>query len=82
MEVAEALEPAGEVPSLPELSALIEVPGALDRLRFYGEGPAECYADRRRGARLGGYEGAVADQMASYLVLQESGSHTGCGGRR
>lgn len=82
VEVAEALEPAGEVPSLPELSALIEVPGALDRLRFYGEGPAECYADRRRGARLGVYEGAVADQMAGYLVPQESGSHTGCGGRR
>ena len=48
-----------------------------DQLRWYGEGPEECYVDRRSGARLGVYSGAVADQLAPYLNPQESGSRTG-----
>ena len=37
-------------------------------------GPEETYADRKHGAKLNVYEGLVKDQLASYLVPQESGN--------
>ncbi|MCL3777109.1 MULTISPECIES: glycoside hydrolase family 2 TIM barrel-domain containing protein [unclassified Actinomyces] len=77
VEVTQTLDPAGEVPSLPELSAMIQVPGTMDRLTFYGEGPEETYVDRRGGGRLGVHSSEVVEQMAGYLTPQESGSHTG-----
>ena len=76
VEVLQRLEPSGDLPPCPEFATLLEVPGALDRLTFYGEGPQECYVDRRGGARLGVHRASVAEQMAGYLVPQESGSHT------
>lgn len=77
VEVTQVLERPEDAPDLPELGALIEVPGDLHRLRWYGEGPEECYVDRRAGARLGVYTGDVADQLTPYLTPQESGSRTG-----
>ncbi|RRD30790.1 glycoside hydrolase family 2 TIM barrel-domain containing protein [Actinomyces bowdenii] len=77
VEVLQVLRPAGEVPELPEFSTLFEVPGSLDRLTWYGEGPQECYVDRRGGARLGVYRADVAEQLTAYLKPQESGNRTG-----
>ncbi|PHP52659.1 glycoside hydrolase family 2 TIM barrel-domain containing protein [Actinomyces ruminis] len=77
VEVTEVLERGSSTPSLPELSALIQLPGAMNRLTFYGEGPEETYVDRRGGGRLGVYSSTVAEQMAGYLTPQECGSHTG-----
>ncbi|RAX18908.1 beta-galactosidase [Actinomyces sp. Z5] len=77
VEVTETLEPGEDPPSLPELSVIMELPGTMNRLTFYGEGPEETYIDRRGGGRLGVYSSTVASQMADYLVPQECGSHTG-----
>ena len=49
----------------------------FDRVRWYGLGPEETYADRLRGARLGLYEKPVRDCLACYNVPQESGNHCG-----
>ena len=51
-----------------------------DRIRWYGLGPEETYADRQQGARLGIYEKTVEENFARYLVPQECGNH--CGVRR
>lgn len=75
--LTQRLEPAGQVPDLPEMSVLVEVPGTMDRLTYYGEGPQECYLDRRGGARLGVYSARVGEDLPGYLVPQESGSRTG-----
>lgn len=75
--VTQLLEPAGEVPDLPEMSTLLQVPGDLSALTWYGEGPHECYVDRRGGARLGVWTSEVSQELPGYLVPQESGSHTG-----
>ena len=42
-----------------------------------GLGPAETYADRKHGAKLGIYENMVTDNLARYLVPQECGSKEG-----
>ena len=41
---------------------------------YYGLGPEENYKDRKRGARLGVFDGSVAENMADYLIPQECGN--------
>ena len=65
---------------MPEFGMLFRLPMELEKLSWYGLGPAETYADRQKGARLGLYENAVRDNLAKYLRPQESGNH--CGVRR
>lgn len=77
VEVTTTLEPGDGLPDAPEFGMLFIAGAELAHLRMYGEGPEECYVDRRRGARLGIYEGAVADQLTPYIRPQEAGSHTG-----
>ncbi len=61
----------------PEFGMLFTASADLHRLTWYGEGPDECYLDRRGGARLGVYHGEVRDQLTPYVRPQEAGSHTG-----
>ena len=46
-----------------------------DKVKFFGRGPHENYCDRKAAAKLGIYEGAVADFEHNYLVPQENGNH-------
>ncbi|MCM1306767.1 MAG: DUF4981 domain-containing protein [Bacteroides sp.] len=46
-----------------------------DRVKFFGRGPHENYCDRKTAAKLGVYEGAIADFEHNYLVPQENGNH-------
>lgn len=62
---------------LPEFGVMLKLPADYDQVAWYGNGPAETYADRLRGAKLGVYSGAVAEQMARYLRPQETGNKTG-----
>ena len=77
VEVSEVLRPGDGLPDLPEFGMLFTADAGLDRLTWYGEGPHECYVDRRGSARLGVHSGNVADQLTPYVRPQESGSHTG-----
>ena len=52
----------------------MRLPQSYDQLHWYGRGPWESYADRKRGAMLGRYEGAVADQYYPYIRPQETGN--------
>lgn len=48
---------------------------AEDKVKFFGRGPHENYCDRKTGAKLGVYEGSIADFEHDYLVPQENGNH-------
>ena len=76
VEVVMEVRPGDGLPDLPEFGLLLKTDADLHRLRWYGDGPDECYVDRRGGARLGVYEGEVARQLTPYLRPQEAGSHT------
>ncbi len=69
-------DPVKELGDMPEFGVLFKMDADYDRMEWYGRGPMECYADRQKGARLGLYEGKVADQMSEYMVPQECGYHT------
>ena len=77
VEVTVRLQPGQGLSDLPEFGMLFTAPADLHRLTWYGEGPEECYVDRRAGARLGVYSGEVATQLTPYVRPQEAGSHTG-----
>ena len=61
----------------PEFGVLFRLSADLEHMRWYGLGPEENYADRRKGARLGIWEKRVAENAARYLVPQESGNRCG-----
>jgi beta-galactosidase len=77
IELELTVRPGAGLGDMPEFGALLTASADLRRLRWYGDGPAETYVDRRRGARLGIYEADVADQLTAYLRPQEAGNHTG-----
>ncbi len=77
IEVIVSLRPGSGLTDPPEFGMQFVTSADLHRLRYFGEGPDESYADRRLGARLGVYTGEVASQLPPYLRPQESGSRTG-----
>ena len=68
------------LPDMPEFGMMFKFNADHDRIRWYGLGPEETYADRQQGARLGIFEKTVEENFARYLVPQECGNH--CGVRR
>ncbi|AYF97669.1 glycoside hydrolase family 2 TIM barrel-domain containing protein [Protaetiibacter intestinalis] len=77
VEVTQTMELSDALPELPEFGVLLGTRPELDRWRWYGDGPEECYVDRREGARLGVHEVPVAEALTPYLNPQEAGSRTG-----
>ena len=68
---------APDAPSLPAFGIEWMLPKRYDRLRFYGLGPEETYADRLHGGRLGVFDRTASQDCAPYLVPQETGNHEG-----
>jgi beta-galactosidase len=66
-----------DLPDPLRLGLRFSQPAALERVRWYGKGPQESYADRQTGYALGLYEGGVAEQYHGYSRPQESGNKTG-----
>ncbi|PWG67072.1 beta-galactosidase [Bifidobacterium callitrichidarum] len=63
--------------TLPAFGIEWMLPAQYDRLRFYGLGPEETYADRLHGAKLGVFSRTAKQDFAPYLVPQETGNHEG-----
>ena len=77
VEVTLTMDVPDGLPDLPEFGMQLTTTADAHRLRWYGEGPDECYIDRRLGARLDLYESDVTRELTPYLKPQESGSRTG-----
>ena len=69
-----------DVPShlgdLPRIGVRFDLPVGFDRFRWFGDGPHECYPDRRSSALTGIWE-SEPDELP-YLVPQEHGLRTRC----
>ena len=70
-------DPVEGLCDMPEFGMLFKLNADYDRFSFYGLGPEENYADRRRGARLGIYESTVQENLSRYLVPQDCGNRCG-----
>ena len=62
-----------QLPFVPRIGLELVLPGALERLAWYGRGPHENYVDRKRGAAMGLYESTVSDQFYPYVYPSECG---------
>lgn len=60
--------------SLPRYGFRMELKTS-DAVKFFARGPHENYCDRKAAAKLGVYEGSIADFEHNYLVPQENGNH-------
>lgn len=63
------------LPTMPCFGLEWALPSSIDRLRFYGLGPNEAYADRMDGAVLGAWSHSAAEGLSPYAVPQECGYH-------
>ena len=77
VDVALDYEPTDGMPAMPDFAMIFTLAADYDRIRYYGYGPKENYADRHRGARLGIYESTAAEEVEPYLRPQETGNHCG-----
>lgn len=77
IETTLSYDPIKELGDMPEFGMLFKINADYDTVKWYGLGPQETYADRLHGAKLGLYENKVADNVAQYLVPQESGNKCG-----
>lgn len=67
-------DPVKELGDMPEFGVMFKLSADYDHVKWYGLGPAETYADRKKGAKLGIYENLVKDNVAAYIVPQECGA--------
>lgn len=70
-------DPVKELGDMPEFGMIFQMNADYENVSWYGLGPAETYADRKHGAKLGLYQNKVMDNMAKYLVPQECGNKMG-----
>lgn len=69
--------PVMELRDMPEFGMMFRLDADYDRVKWYGLGEEDTYADRQRGGRLGVYERTAAMNMAEYLKPQECGNKCG-----
>jgi beta-galactosidase len=73
------VEEEAEIPAvladLPRVGTQLTFAPGHESLEWFGRGPHESYPDRCRGARLGWWDAAVADQLTPYVRPQENGGH-------
>ena len=72
IEVNMSMPSSAHIGELPEFSVLFTLNADLERVTWYGPGPAETYRDRPHG-KIGVWSGLVKDQMPAYLRPQECG---------
>ncbi|AZK48403.1 glycoside hydrolase family 2 TIM barrel-domain containing protein [Paenibacillus lentus] len=76
IELCEDLVPGSGLPEIPEIGMMFILNDCLDTISWYGRGPHDNYWDRKTGAKVGRYSGAVRDQFVPYLRPQECGNKT------
>ncbi|WP_025846978.1 glycoside hydrolase family 2 TIM barrel-domain containing protein [Paenibacillus ehimensis] len=69
--------PYGKPPEmLPRIGLRMELPGAYDRVVWYGRGPGESYPDSKQAARFGRYDCSVGGLGFPYVYPQENGNRS------
>lgn len=74
IETTLSYDPVKELGDMPEFGMMFKLDADYDTVKWYGLGPQETYEDRLHGGKYGVYENKVADNIAEYLVPQESGN--------
>ena len=68
----------GEFPELPRFGLRLFLPKEMDQVTYYGMGPFENYADKKRASYHGLFHNHVKEMHEDYLRPQENGSRGDC----
>ncbi len=69
--------PEGKAPrTLPRIGLALALPGAFDRVAWFGRGPGEAYADSQLATRFGLYRQTVDELYTPYVFPQENGNRS------
>ncbi|MGU3646646.1 glycoside hydrolase family 2 TIM barrel-domain containing protein [Microbacterium sp. C23T] len=60
---------------VPRLGLLFGLPGAAERVTWFGRGPGETYVDSFEASRVGRHGRSIDDLQVRYPVPQENGNH-------
>jgi len=60
---------------VPRLGLRFALPGAAERVTWFGRGPGETYVDSFEGSRVGRFAASIDDLQVPYPVPQENGNH-------
>jgi beta-galactosidase len=74
--VENILIPGKDLPEIPEIGMMMQLPEEFENITWYGRGPQENYWDRNTGADVGVYKGTVSEQFIPYLKPSETGNKT------
>lgn len=61
---------------VPRIGVRFRLPSAINRIKYFGRGPQENYADRKAGTFIGLYENTAEGMYFPYVRPQENGHHT------
>lgn len=67
-----------DFPPLPRFGLRLFLPKEMAEVSYFGLGPLESYADKRRASWHGLFTGRVDEMHEDYLRPQENGSHADC----
>jgi beta-galactosidase len=67
---------AAGLPFMLRFGMQAQIPGAYDKMTWYGRGPEESYADRKTGMAVGLYSENVYEPVYEYIRPQEIGNKT------
>ena len=77
VKVSSTLTPgSADLPMIPEVGNLLELPKEFHNVTWYGRGPEENYIDRKTGYNIGIYQSTVEDFFVDYIKPQETGNRT------
>ncbi|MBI3921737.1 MAG: DUF4981 domain-containing protein, partial [Armatimonadetes bacterium] len=69
--------PEGDMPpTLPRIGLQMQLPGVMDKVRWYGRGPGESYRDSKQAGRFGLWKATVDELYTPYVFPQENGNRT------
>ena len=64
-----------ELPPLPRFGFTFRMPEGNERLRYFGKGPVESYADKNLASQKDVYETTVSEHFEPYIRPQENMAH-------
>ena len=71
--VEQSIDVAENLPVLPRLGVELVLKAGFENLTWFGRGPHESYADRKKSARVGLYSGLVSEQYFPFIQPGECG---------
>lgn len=77
VKITSTLTPGADLPMIPEVGNLLQIPLEFDNVTYYGKGPDENYIDRQTGYNVGIYTNTVDNFFVDYIKPQETGNRTG-----